>query len=164
MQGNPQVIEYLNRALKHELAAVNQYWLHYRLLENWGYVKLAKHERAESIEEMQHADRLVERIIFLDGQPKMQTLDPLHIGQEIKSVIENDLKAEQSARQLYMEAREVCRKSEDYVSMNLFEDLLRDEEDHIDFLETQLQLMGKIGVENYGLLQAEAATNGENKD
>jgi bacterioferritin len=85
MKGDPNVIEYLNRSLKHELTAVNQYWLHYRLLENWGFIKLAEHERAESIEEMHHADKLIARIIFLDGQPKMQTLDPLMIGQDIKA-------------------------------------------------------------------------------
>ena len=161
MQGDPKVIDYLNRSLKHELTAVNQYWLHYRLLEDWGYAKLAKHEREESIEEMRHADRLVARIIFLEGFPNMQTLNPLMIGQNIKEVLECDLKSEYSARQLYTEAREVCRDARDYVSMQIFEDLLRDEESHIDMLETQLRLLGEIGVQNYGQLNASAANEGE---
>ena len=164
MKGEHKVIDYLNRALKHELAAVNQYWLHYRLLENWGFTKLAKHERAESIEEMQHADKLVARIIFLEGHPNMQTLDPLMIGQTAKEVIECDLKAENSARTLYVEAREVCREGKDYVSMELFENLLEDEEEHIDFLETQLDLMSSIGEQNYGLLQSGAAGEGSSKE
>ena len=157
MKGNPSIIEYLNKALTHELTAVNQYWLHYRLLDDWGFTRLAKKERAESIEEMQHADKLVDRIIFLEGFPNMQHIDPLMIGQNIKEVLECDLKAEYSARALYMEARAACRKEEDYVSMGLFEQLLGDEEGHIDFLETQLDLLDKIGVQNYGQLQADSA-------
>ena len=157
MKGNPRVIEYLNRALTHELTAVNQYWLHYRLLEDWGYTRLALKERKESIEEMQHADKLVTRIIFLDGLPNMQHIDPLMIGQNIKEVLECDLKAEYSARALYMEARAACRKEEDYVSMDLFEELLSDEEGHINYLESQLKLHNDIGVHNYGQLQAHSA-------
>ena len=164
MKGEPKVIEYLNKALRHELTAINQYWLHYRLLENWGFTKLAQHERAESIEEMQHADKLVARIIFLDGHPKMQTLDQLFIGKDLKEVIESDLKAEVSAHALYVEAREACHAAKDYVSMELFKTLLEDEEEHIDFLETQLDLIKSIGVQNYGLLQSDAAgQGGENK-
>src|ERR1700758_3375065 len=101
MQGDPTVIDYLNRGLRHELTAVNQYWLHYRLLDNWGYKTLAKKWRSESIEEMQHADRLIARIIFLDGFPNMQTLDSLNIGQTVKDVIDHDLQAELTARTLY---------------------------------------------------------------
>jgi bacterioferritin len=157
MKGKQEVIDILNEALKHELTAVNQYWLHYRLLDNWGYTRLAKKERKESIEEMQHADKLADRIIFLEGLPNMQYLNPLMIGQNIKEVLEADLKAEHSARDLYMRAREICRGAEDYVSMDLFEDLLKDEEGHIDFIETQLDLLGKIGVQNYGQLQADPA-------
>src|SRR5581483_5182530 len=157
MKGNPRVIEYLNKALTHELTAVNQYWLHYRLLDDWGFTRLAKKERAESIEEMQHADKLTTRIIFLEGHPNMQYLNPLMIGQNLKEVLEADLKAEYSARDLYMKAREICRAAEDYVSMELFEDLLEDEEGHIDFIETQLDLMSSIGVQNYGQLQADPA-------
>src|SRR4249920_3980928 len=123
MKGDGKVVEFLNKALRHELTAVNQYWLHYRLLDNWGYKDLAKQWRKESIEEMQHADKLVVRIIFLEGFPNLQHIDPLMIGQNIKEVLECDLKAEYSARALYMEARAACRKEEDYVSMDLFEEL-----------------------------------------
>ncbi len=157
MKGNPRVIEYLNKALTHELTAVNQYWLHYRLLEDWGFTRLAKKEREESIEEMQHADKLVDRIIFLEGFPNMQHIDALMIGQNIKEILECDLKAEYSARALYMEARAVCRKEEDYVSMDLFEVLLGDEEGHINYLESQLNLLNDIGIQNYGQLQAHSA-------
>ena len=159
MKGNKRVIEYLNKALTHELTAVNQYWLHYRLLDDWGYTKLAKKEREESIEEMHHADKLVIRIIFLEGFPNMQQLNPLMIGQTVKEVRESDLKAEYSARALYMEARAACRKEEDYVSMDLFETLLGDEEGHINYLETQLNLLNEIGIHNYGQLQAHSAEN-----
>jgi bacterioferritin len=157
MKGEAKVIEYLNKALRHEMTAVNQYWLHYRMLENWGFLSLAKHWRKESIEEMQHADRLVHRIIFLEGFPNMQRLDPLMIGQNVKEILECDLKAEYGARALYMEARAACRKEEDYVSMDLFEELLEDEEGHIDFIETQLNLLKDIGMENYGQLNAHPA-------
>jgi bacterioferritin len=149
MRGDPQVIEYLNRALRHELTAVNQYWLHYRLLENWGYLALAKQWRKESIEEMQHADKLVARIIFLDGFPNMQVLDPLHIGQTVREVLDCDLAAELSARALYQEAATHCHAARDYVTRDLFEKLMSDEEDHIDFLETQLDLVGRLGLELY---------------
>jgi len=157
MKGKKEVIDILNEALKLELGAVNQYWLHYRLLENWGYTKLAKKERAESIEEMHHADKLVVRIIFLEGFPNLQHVAPLMIGQNVKEVLESDLKGEHLARDLYMKGRELCRKHEDYVSMQLFEELLKDEEGHIDFLETQLDLLDKIGAQNYGQLQADSA-------
>ncbi len=149
MKGDSGVIDYLNRALRHELTAVNQYWLHYRLLDNWGYRALAKKWRAESIEEMQHADKLIERIIFLDGYPNMQTLEALHIGQTVKEVIERDLQAEIEARALYEEAATHCHSAKDYVSRDLFEKLMHDEEEHIDFLETQLDLIGKLGLELY---------------
>lgn len=157
MKGDKDVLEALNEALRHELGAINQYWLHYRLLNDWGYGKLAAKERKESIEEMQHADKLVDRIIFLEGRPNMQTIQPLRIGQDIKEVLECDLKGEYDAKALYMKSREVCRKAKDYVSMEIFEELLEDEEGHIDFLETQLGLLDRIGVQNYGLLQANAA-------
>ena len=149
MKGDPKVIDYLNRGLRHELTAVNQYWLHYRLLDNWGYRALAKHWRKESIEEMEHADTLVKRIIFLEGFPNMQVLDPLHIGQNVKEVLDCDLKAEMSARALYEEAATYCHSVKDYVSRDLFEDLMKDEEEHIDFLETQLDLVAKLGLELY---------------
>ena len=124
MKGDPKVVEYLNKALRHELTAVNQYWLHYRLLDNWGYKDLAKQWRKESIEEMEHADKLVERIIFLDGFPNMQVLDPLHIGQNVKEVLDCDLAAEMSARALYQEAATYCHSVKDYVTRDLFEKLM----------------------------------------
>jgi bacterioferritin len=161
MKGKKDVIDILNEALKHELGAVNQYWLHYRMLEDWGYTKLAKKERKESIEEMQHADKLVARIIFLEGHPNLLYIAPLIIGQNIKEVLESDLKGEYLARDLYTRARDICRQNEDLVSMALFEELLADEEGHIDFLETQLDLLDKIGVQNYGQLQADAADDAE---
>jgi bacterioferritin len=157
MQGNTEIIDFLNRALRHELTAVNQYWLHYRLLDNWGYTKLAAKQREESIEEMQHADKLVDRIIFLEGFPNMQMLDPLLIGQNIREVLQSDLQAEVSARELYTEARTACANHRDFVSMQLFEELLHDEEEHINWLETQLELIGKIGEQLYGQLQAGSA-------
>jgi bacterioferritin len=161
MQGKKEVIDILNEALKLELGAVNQYWLHYRLTENWGFTRLSKFERKESIEEMHHADRIAQRIIFLEGLPNMQYIAPLMIGQTLKEVLECDLKGEYLARDLYTKGREVCRTAEDYVSMALFEDLLKDEEGHIDFLETQLDLLDKIGVQNYGQLQADSTNEVE---
>lgn len=149
MQGDARVIEYLNRGLRHELAAINQYWLHYRLLDNWGYRALAKKWRQESIEEMQHADKLVVRIIFLDGFPNMQVLDPLRIGQNVREVLDCDLAAEMSARALYQEAATHCHAVKDYVTRDLFEELMHDEEEHIDYLETQLDLVAKLGLELY---------------
>jgi len=149
MKGDAKVIEYLNRGLRHELAAINQYWLHYRLFEHWGYRDLAKVWRKESIEEMQHADKLVERILFLDGFPNMQVIDPLHIGQNVKEVLDCDLAAEMHARALYEEAATHCHAVKDYVSRDLFEGIMKDEEDHIDFLETQLDLVDKLGVQLY---------------
>ncbi len=156
MKGDKKVIEQLNAALKHELGAVNQYWLHYRLTEDWGFTKLAKKEREESIEEMQHADKLVARIIFLEGLPNMQTIAPLRIGQNIKEVLEADLAAEYEARTLYADSREICRAAGDYVSMKIFEELLEDEEGHIDFLETQLELLKSMGEQNYMQLQSDS--------
>jgi bacterioferritin len=149
MQGDTGVIDYLNQALRHELTSVNQYWLHYRLLDNWGYRSLAKKWRKESIEEMQHADKVIERIIFLDGSPNMQTLGTLRIGQTVREVIDRDLLAELEARALYQDAATHCHAVKDYVSRDLFEELMHDEEDHIDFLETQLELIARLGLELY---------------
>ena len=161
MKGDKKVIERLNEALFLELGAVNQYWLHYRLLEDWGYAKLAKKERAESIEEMQHADKLVERIIFLEGHPNLQKVGALRIGQNVKEVLEADLAGEYDARTSYKKSRELCNELGDYVTMKLFEELLADEEGHIDFLETQLELLNTIGEAKYGLLNAASADEGE---
>jgi bacterioferritin len=149
MQSDVKVIEYLNTALRPELTAINQYWLHYRFLQNWGLLDMAKVWRKESIEEMNHADRITDRIIFLDGFPNMQVLDPLRIGQNVREIIECDLATEISARTLYQEAATHCHSVKDYVSRDLFEELMKDEEHHIDFLETQLDLIGRIGIELY---------------
>jgi len=149
MKGDSKVIEYLNKGLRSELTAVNQYWLHYRLLDNWGLNGLAKRWREESIEEMRHADRFVDRILFLEGFPNMQTLDPLRIGENVKEIIQADLAAEIGARSLYQEAAEYCRQVKDFPSKDMFEDLMADEEGHIDFLETQIDLIERIGLERY---------------
>ncbi|AKR57156.1 bacterioferritin [Youhaiella tibetensis] len=161
MKGEAQVIERLNEALFLELGAVNQYWVHYRLLSDWGFQKLAAKERAESIEEMHHADRLIERIIFLEGHPNLQRVAPLRIGQTIKEVLEADLAGEYDARTAYKKSRELCADLGDYVSKELFDELLKDEEGHIDFLETQLQLLENIGIERYGQLNAGPANEAE---
>ncbi|WBU61746.1 bacterioferritin [Paracoccus albus] len=161
MKGDEKVIEYLNAALRSELTAVSQYWLHYRLQEDWGYGKIADKSRAESIEEMNHADRLIQRIIFLEGHPNLQKLDPLRIGQNVKETMEADLAGEHDARTLYIEARDHCEKVGDYVSKILFEDLISDEEGHIDFLETQIALHDEIGAQNFGLLNAKPASEAE---
>ena len=149
MPGDARVIEYLNRGLRSELTAINQYWLHYRVLDNWGYKELAKKWRKESIEEMEHADRFVQRIIFLDGFANLQVLDPLRIGQTVEEIIAADLAAERDAHRLYTEAADYCFSVRDYVSKELFDDLLEDEEEHIDFLETQQELIRQVGVQLY---------------
>ena len=149
MKGDVRVVEYLNRGLRSELTAVSQYWLHFRMLNDWGYVELAKFWRKESIEEMTHADRFIDRILFLDGFPNLQELDALRIGQNVQEIIECDLAAENEARALYLEAAQYCESINDRVSKNLFEHLAEDEEGHIDFLETQLDLIGQIGLPLY---------------
>jgi bacterioferritin len=159
VKGETRVIEKLNEALFLELGAVNQYWVHYRLLEDWGHTRLAAKERAESIEEMHHADRLIERIIFLEGHPNAQRVAPLRIGQNIKEVLEADLAGEYEAQKAYTASREVCAELRDYVSKELFDELLKDEESHINFLEAQLRLLETIGVENYGQLNAGPASD-----
>src|SRR5690606_24414881 len=161
MKGDERIIERLNEALFLELGAVNQYWLHYRLLEDWGYIKLAQKERAESIEEMHHADKIVERIIFLEGHPNLQKVGPLRIGQNVKEVLDADLAGEYDARTSYKKSREICQELGDYVTMKLFEELLADEEGHIDFLETQIDLLKSLGDEKYGLLNAAPANEAE---
>ena len=149
MKGDAKVIDFLNKGLRSGLTAINQYWLHYRLLENWGYNDLAEKWRKESIEEMHHADKFIERIIFLEGFANLQVLDPLRIGQTIQEILEADLAAEYDARNLYGEAAAYCESVGDRVSKNLFEELMKDEEGHIDFLETQLNLVEQIGIELY---------------
>lgn len=154
MKGDPGVIDYLNRALRSELTAINQYWLHYRLQDDWGLGHLAAKSKAESLEEMGHADRIIDRIIFLEGHPNLQTLDPLRIGESPKESLECDLAGEHDARNLYIEARDHCEKVGDYVTKGLFEALITDEEGHIDFLETQLDLIDRIGQANWDQLNA----------
>ncbi len=161
MKGDAKVIEFLNAALRSELTAVSQYWLHYRLQEDWGYGHLAAKSRAESIEEMQHADRLIARIIFLEGHPNLQKLDALRIGQSVRETLECDLAAEHDARSLYIQARAHCESVADFTTKTLFEELIADEEGHIDFLETQLALITDLGTERYGLLNAKPASAAE---
>lgn len=161
MDGDKRVIEYLNTALRSELTAVSQYWLHFRLQEDWGLGHMARKSREESIEEMNHADKLIARILFLGGHPNLQKLDPLRIGQTPKETLECDLAAEHDARTLYAEARKYCEEVGDYVSKILFEELMSDEEGHIDFLETQLDLVEKLGEEKYALLNASKMDDAE---
>ena len=149
MRGDEKVLEYLNRGLRSELTAISQYWLHYRILDNWGYKELAKKWREESIEEMVHADRFVDRILFFDGFPNMQSLDPLRIGETVEEILRSDLAAENEARALYLEAAKYCETVNDRVTKVLFESLAGDEEGHIDFLETQLELIKQVGVQLY---------------
>ena len=149
MKGDPKVIDYLNKALKLELTTVNQYFLHARMLRSWGFKRLADIEYKESIDEMKHADELIERILFLEGLPNVQDLDKVYIGENVKECLECDLKAERRAHPLYLEAIEYFEKVRDYVSRHILTSILESEEGHIDFLETQLEIIGKIGEELY---------------
>jgi bacterioferritin len=149
MKGDKKVIDYLNRGLRSELTAVSQYWLHYRMLHNWGFLDLAKYWRKESIEEMVHADKFIDRILFLEGHPNLQVLDPLQIGQDVGEIIQSDLNAEIGARALYQEAASYCETVKDYPSRDLFIELMTDEEGHIDFLETQQEIIKTIGLPLY---------------
>ena len=149
MQGDKDVIAILNEQLTAELTAINQYWLHYKLQENNGWVKLAKHTRHESIEEMQHADKLAERIIFLDGLPNFQRLSPLRIGQTVTEMFECDMKVELEAVERLRRGIKLMRDKDDVTSANLFEEILEDEEEHIDYLETQLDLLKTLGEPLY---------------
>jgi bacterioferritin len=149
MKGDTKVIEYLNKALKLELAAVNQYFLHARMFKDWGFGKIASVEYDESIDEMKHADQLIERILFLEGLPNVQDLGKIYIGESLMECLECDLKIERRAHPLYVEAIAYCEEAQDYVSRHLFTDILKSEEEHVDFLETQLDLISKIGEERY---------------
>ncbi len=151
MKGDPKVIEHLNKALKLELTAVNQYFLHARMMKNWGVMTLADKIYHESIDEMKHADVLIERILLLDGLPNLQDLDKLMIGEDVRDCLECDLKLERIAHPLYREAAKYCETVEDYVSREVFVRILESEEEHIDWLETQLDLIERIGLENYTL-------------
>lgn len=156
MKGDKKVIEYLNAALKKELGAVNQYFLHARMLEDWGVTKLGRHEYSESIEEMHHADELIKRILFLGGLPNLQEVAKLHIGETVKEILECDLKIEIEGVKNYKEAIAYSREVGDYVTEDLFKKILHDEEGHVDYLETQLELLGSIGEQNYIQLNSES--------
>ncbi len=157
MRGDPKVIDYLNAVLKGELTAVNQYWLHYRLLDNLGIKKLAAYERKESIEEMEHADKLMARIFFLDGLPGMQALNRLRIGENVPEIFDADLALEFEAVALLRDAVEYCEKVRDYVSRDLFAHILEAEEEHIDFIETAKTQIEQMGLNNYIQLNSESA-------
>jgi len=149
LKGDPKVIDHLNKALRLELTTVNQYFLHARMYKNWGFERLAKIEYDESIDEMKHADALIERILYLEGLPNVQDLNKVYIGETVKECLECDLKAERHAHPLYLEAIEYCEQSRDYVSREILARILESEEEHIDFLETQLELIGTVGEKNY---------------
>ncbi|WP_411817296.1 bacterioferritin [Hyphococcus sp. DH-69] len=149
MKGDQKVIEYLNKALRLELTTVNQYFLHARMFKNWGFERLAKVEYDESIDEMKHADKLIERILFLEGLPNVQDLDKVYIGESVREALECDLRAEQRAHPLYKEAIGYFETVKDYVSREILVEILESEEEHIDHLETQLELMDRVGEQNY---------------
>ncbi len=159
MKGNKKVLETLNLSLRGELTAINQYFLHARILDDWGMTKLGRHEKKESIEEMEHADLLIQRILLLKGLPNLQDLDKLMIGENVKEVLENDLKLEKMGIANYRKGIGICEEAQDYVSRDLLLKILTDEEGHQDHLETQLQMIEDMGLENYVQLQSDSIDN-----
>lgn len=161
MKGDPKVIEFLNKALTNELTAINQYWLHYRVLADWGVTKLAEYERHESIDEMKHADVLAERILFLNGLPNFQAIHKLKVGETVEEILKADLAVEMEAIPLLKEAIAHCEAVRDYTSREIFERILESEEEHVDFLETQFDMIARMGLENYVQLNSKAAGDGD---
>ncbi|WP_128891926.1 bacterioferritin [Erythrobacter sp. HKB08] len=157
MKGDAKVIEFLNKALTNELTAINQYWLHYRVLADWGLSKLAEYERHESIDEMKHADILAERILFLNGLPNFQAIHKLKVGETVEEILKADLAMEEEAIPLLRDAIEYCESVRDYVSREVFERILESEEEHVDFLETQFDMIEHMGLQNYVQLQSKPA-------
>ncbi len=157
MQGDEKVIDYLNQALTNELTAINQYWLHYRVLDNWGVHRLAQYERHESIDEMKHADILADRVLFLGGLPNFQAIHRLKVGESVEEILRADLALENEAIPLLREAIQYCEGARDYVSRDVFKRILENEEEHVDFLETQFDLIARMGLPNYVQLNSAAA-------
>ncbi|MHA4835417.1 bacterioferritin [Sphingopyxis sp. MSC1_008] len=157
MKGDEKVIDFLNEALKNELTAINQYWLHYRMLDNWGVAKLAAFEREESIDEMKHADKLADRVLFLGGLPNFQMLGRLRVGETVEEILKADLALEEEAIPLLKDAIAHSESVRDYVSRDLFADILESEEHHVDELEKQFEMIERMGIENYIQLQSKPA-------
>ena len=157
MKGDEKVIDFLNEALKNELTAINQYWLHYRMLDNWGVARLAAFEREESIDEMKHADKLADRVLFLGGLPNFQLLGRLRVGETVEEILKADLAVEEEAIPLLKDAIAHCESLRDYVSREVFERILENEEQHVDFLETQFEMIERMGLQNYIQLNSEPA-------
>ena len=159
MKGDEQVIQHLNETLKNELTAINQYWLHYRMLDNWGVKRLAEHERHESIDEMKHADKLADRILFLEGLPNFQMLGRLRVGENVEEILKADLELEREAVEQLRGAIAHCESVRDFVSRDLFAEILDNEEEHVDMIEQQFDMIEQMGLQNYIQLQSKPASD-----